>query len=82
IKSSPLEKKVLDCGAGGARPPLALFRQRRYESYGIDISKKSIESANIFARKNHLKLNIQLGDMKAIPFEDESFSFVYTQNSL
>ncbi len=82
IASSPLEKKVLDCGAGGRRPPLALFRQKGYQTYGIDISKATIDAANAFAEQNQLELNIQFGDMRKLPFEDESFSFVYTQNSI
>ncbi|MFX1256016.1 MAG: class I SAM-dependent methyltransferase [Promethearchaeota archaeon] len=82
IKSSPLEKKILDCGAGGMYPPLAFFRQKGYETYGIDISENAIDAANAFAERNRFKLNIQRGDMRQISFEAESFSFVYTQNSL
>ncbi|MFX0205403.1 MAG: methyltransferase domain-containing protein [Candidatus Hodarchaeota archaeon] len=82
IAPSPLEKKVLDCGAGGKCPPIALFKQKGYQSFGIDLSKDSIDAANAFAEQNHLELNIQFGDMRKLPFEDEFFSFVYTQNSI
>jgi hypothetical protein len=30
--ASPLAKKILDCGAGGARPPLSLFHHHGYET--------------------------------------------------
>jgi hypothetical protein len=30
--------KILDCGAGGPVPPLALFHQHRFEAWGIDAS--------------------------------------------
>ena len=82
IDSSPLEKIILDCGAGGKRPPLALFNQRGYQTHGIDISKNAIRAAYRFATENDLNLNIRFGDMRKIPFENNSFSFVYTQNTL
>jgi len=72
IKSSPLDKNVLDCGAGGHRPPLALFKLKGYETCGVDISDKALQLASNFAELNHLNLNIQKGDMRNLPFDDES----------
>ncbi|MGD9380924.1 MAG: class I SAM-dependent methyltransferase [Candidatus Thorarchaeota archaeon] len=77
-----LEKKILDCGAGGPRPPLALFFEWGYEAYGIDISPDQIERAKIYGKENDIVLNLKEGDMRNLPYRDESFSFVYTQNSL
>ena len=51
-EKSSLDKKVLDCGAGGIRPPLALFSQRGYQTYGIDISEKAINASKKFAFEN------------------------------
>ncbi|MCG3218966.1 MAG: SAM-dependent methyltransferase, partial [Candidatus Heimdallarchaeota archaeon] len=34
--NSPLEKVILDCGAGGRQPPLALFNAYEFETHGID----------------------------------------------
>lgn len=82
IEATPLEKKILDCGAGGPRPPLALFCQYGYETHGIDISGSAISSALKFSEENGLKINIIEGDMRKIPFDDESFSFVFSQNSI
>ncbi len=82
IEAIPLEKKILDCGAGGPRPPLALFCQYGYETHGIDISESAISSALKFSEENQLNIDIIEGDMRKIPFDDESFSFVFSQNSI
>ena len=82
IASSPLEKKILDCGAGGAHPPLTLFYKKGYETHGVDISERSIQAANSFAEKHQINLILRKADMRNLPYDDESFSFVSTQNSL
>ncbi|MFW9963851.1 MAG: class I SAM-dependent methyltransferase [Candidatus Sifarchaeia archaeon] len=82
IEKSDLEKKVLDCGAGGSRPPLALFHGYGYEVYGIDISELAISASEKFAREHGISLNMTEGDMRDIPFDDESFSHVFSQNSI
>lgn len=80
--SSPLEKRVLDCGAGGKYPPLALFLDRGYETYGVEIGRKQLEKAQSFCKKNEIELNIFHADMRKIPFSDESFSFVFAYESI
>ncbi|MFW9903257.1 MAG: methyltransferase domain-containing protein [Candidatus Thorarchaeota archaeon] len=82
--NSNLKKKVLDCGAGGSQPPLYLFYQYGYETFGIDNSEHSIKSAEDFCIQNNLNidLNIRLGDMRNIEFEDESFPFIYSYNTI
>lgn len=82
IQSSTLEKKILDCGAGGPRPPLSLFSEYGFEAYGIDISLEQIRRAKLYSKRNGIVLHLREGDMRNLPFRDESFSFVYTQNSL
>jgi SAM-dependent methyltransferase len=72
-----LGKTVLDCGAGGRYPPLALFHQHGYESFGIDISYVEIERAQAFCAQHNIALNLQQGDARALPYRDRSFSFVY-----
>lgn len=76
------EKRVLDCGAGGARPPLALFHLLGYETHGIDIADKQVKSAQAFANKYGVDLNIRLGDMRKLEFDEEVFPCVYSQNSI
>ncbi|UYP46884.1 2-methoxy-6-polyprenyl-1,4-benzoquinol methylase, mitochondrial [Candidatus Lokiarchaeum ossiferum] len=78
----PLEKTILDCGAGGKVPPLALFQSYGFKTTGIDISEEQIKRANEYCKKNNVDLNIQYGDMTKIPFEDESFSYVYSTGSI
>ncbi len=82
IEYHPVEKTVLDCGAGGGRPPLALFKARGYQTTGIDISKERIDMTNQFAEKYNIDLNIIEGDMRNIPFEDNSFGCVFSFNTI
>lgn len=82
IDTTCLEKNVLECGAGGRYPPLALFYERGYKTYGIDIADDRISLANAFCREHDMNLNIIRGDMRNIPFGDESFSFVYECDSM
>ena len=70
--NSNLERRVLDCGAGGVQPPLYLFSQYGYQTFGIDINKNAIKNSEDFCKKNKLNvdLNIKLGDMREIEYED------------
>lgn len=77
-----LEKSVLDCGAGGEYPPLALFLDYGYKTQGIEISDSQIEKAKIFSEKYGVDLNISKGDMRELLFEDESISYIYSYNSI
>jgi len=79
---SPLEKVVLDCGAGGSQPPLSLFHEFGYYTFGIDIAEKSLEEVWEYSRVNSVTLNVVPGDMRAIPFPDDCFSFVYSYNAI
>ncbi|MGD8815300.1 MAG: class I SAM-dependent methyltransferase [Anaerolineales bacterium] len=80
--ASSLEKTVLDCGAGGSNPPLSLFYQYGYRTCGIEIADEALSEAHQFCIKNDMPLNILGGDMRSIPFPDESFSFVYSFNAI
>jgi ubiquinone/menaquinone biosynthesis C-methylase UbiE len=78
----PLEKEILDCGAGGDRPPLSLFYEYGYRTFGIDISGEQVELAQKFCKENNMELSILKGDVREIPFKDDSISFVYSINTL
>ncbi|MBN2794664.1 MAG: class I SAM-dependent methyltransferase [Clostridia bacterium] len=80
-QGSELEKKILDCGAGGALPPLALFHEFGYEVCGVENSLDQIHKAETFSKKNNMTLNLLHADMVQLPFEKESFSFVYSYNT-
>jgi len=73
---------VLDCGAGGNQPPLSLFYKHGYKTYGIEIAQPALTESAVFCKENNMPLNIFRGDMRAIPFEDEFFSFVYSYNAI
>jgi ubiquinone/menaquinone biosynthesis C-methylase UbiE len=77
-----MEKNILDCGAGGRFPPLALFYQHGYTTYGIDSSHGEIQLARQFLNKHDMKATIIKGDIRDIPFDDHSMSFVYSINTV
>jgi ubiquinone/menaquinone biosynthesis C-methylase UbiE len=80
---SSLEKTILDCGAGGRQPLIALFKEQGYKTCGIEISESAIRCANEFAEKHNIgDLNIQKGDMRKLPYKEEFFSFVYSYHTI
>ncbi|MTI71016.1 MAG: class I SAM-dependent methyltransferase [Firmicutes bacterium] len=79
---SDLKRIVLDCGAGGDCPPLALFNEFNYETYGIEISDKQLNKAYEFQKRNGVNLNILKGDMRNLTFKNESISFIYSYNTI
>jgi SAM-dependent methyltransferase len=80
--ASPLPKEVLDCGAGGDDPPLSLFYRYGYKTCGVEIAEQALQKAARFCQEKAMSLDIFRGDMRAIPFASESFSFVYSFNAI
>ena len=80
--SSSSSRRILDCGAGGNMPPLALFNTYGFDPFGIEIDFKALELAKVFEKRNNLNLNIEKGDMTKLEMEDSSFDFVYSYNSI
>ncbi|MCH4886215.1 class I SAM-dependent methyltransferase [Acidaminobacter sp. JC074] len=76
------QKSILDCGAGGPMPPLSLFYSHGYKTTGIDIVKSQVKVANDFGKDHNQVLNVLEGDMTKLQFEDDSFDFVYSYNSI
>jgi ubiquinone/menaquinone biosynthesis C-methylase UbiE len=83
-KNGDLKKKlkILDCGAGGAMPPLAIFVEQGFDAWGIDISEDQLDMAKQFCVENDVKINFQKADMQRIPFTNESFDCVYEHYSM
>ncbi len=73
---------MLDCGAGGDMPPLALFLEHGFKTLGLELSDAQIEKASRFSRLHGIELNISKGDMRELTFCDESVSFVYSYNTI
>lgn len=81
-EKSDFEKKILDCGAGGSKPKIAVFSERGYEAHGVEISNTQIERAQKYAEENNLEYKIAKADMRKLPYEDETFSFVYSYHTI
>lgn len=58
-----MNKRVLDCGAGGDCPSLSLFSEYGYLTHGIEFNITQLEEANRYANKKNQNLNIEQGDM-------------------
>ena len=83
--SSPLEKEVLECGAGvwsSYEPLLVRFYAHGYKTHGIEISDERLAVAQRYGAENGMALDISKGDMREIPFEDESMSFIFSYNTI
>jgi SAM-dependent methyltransferase len=77
-----LTKNILDCGAGGSPPPLSLFYQYGYKTYGIEIAEEPLAEAQRYCSENNMPLDIIRGDMRNIPFPSKKFSFIYSFNAI
>jgi ubiquinone/menaquinone biosynthesis C-methylase UbiE len=84
-EGSSLEKEVLECGAGVSpdlAPLLVRFFERGYKTHGVEISAQRMEAAVRYCEDHQLDLDIRQGDMRELPFEDESLSFVFSYNAI
>lgn len=83
--NSSLEKEVLECGAGiseDLEPLLVRFFDYGYDTHGIELSGERLLAAQDYCVENELDLDIREGDMRQIPFEDASMSFVFSYNTI
>jgi ubiquinone/menaquinone biosynthesis C-methylase UbiE len=83
--NTPLEKEVLECGAGispSLEPLLVRFFDYGYETHGLEISDERLMNALEYCEENELDLDIRKGDMRKIPFGDEAMSFVFAYNAI
>ncbi|MGY5859350.1 MAG: class I SAM-dependent methyltransferase [Candidatus Thorarchaeota archaeon] len=82
VRNELEEKHCLDCGAGGGRPPAALFSHYGFRTIGIDINKERLKMAEDFCKKENLQVDLQEGDMRNLDFPDESFTAVFSYNTI
>ena len=75
LKLLEKNKKILDlaCGYGRFTIPLA---KKGYDIEGIDITPALIQKAKETARKDRLEVKFRIGDMRKLPYENESFDSV------
>lgn len=79
---SELPREVLDCGAGGDCPPLGLFAEQGYNTWGVELDPAQLELAMAFSRKHDLDLNIIQGDIRELPYADQSISHAFCYNTI
>ena len=77
-----LEKRVVDCGAGGSMPPLGIFYTEGYKTIGVEMDDKQIALSKTFENKNNMNLNIMKGDMRKLPFNDCEIPYIYSFGSI
>jgi ubiquinone/menaquinone biosynthesis C-methylase UbiE len=59
-----------------------LFAHHGFAAYGIDISEQALQQSLAYAAQQGITLQLRHGDMRQIPFDDHSFSFIYSYESL
>jgi ubiquinone/menaquinone biosynthesis C-methylase UbiE len=69
------KEKILDLACGYGRFTIPLAKQG-YTIEGIDISPNLIEEAKKTAKKEKLSIKFQIGDMRNLPYRNESFDSV------
>ena len=77
-----IEKTIIDCGAGGKFPKIALYAMSGFEAYGIEISEDRMKMAEDYAKIKGLNINYVKGDMRNLPYESESYGFAYSYNTI
>jgi ubiquinone/menaquinone biosynthesis C-methylase UbiE len=67
--------RILDLACGYGRFTIPLARQG-YKIQGIDISPNLIAKAKITAKKEGLTLKFKMGDMRKLPYKEDSFDSI------
>lgn len=71
-------RRVLDHGCGAGRHAV-LLASEGYDVFGVDISPRGCELTSERLRDARLKGQITVGDMKALPYDDNSFDAVLSR---
>lgn len=81
---SPLEKEILECGAGVFEPEMeplfARFTRDGYKVHGIDIAEERLANARVYCEKHGIHADLRQADLRELPFEDQRMPFVYAYN--
>lgn len=76
---SQKKKDFLDLGCGLGRHTIQ-FAKNGFETSGFDLSKNSIERTKEYADAAGVKIDLKVGDMLNLPYEDNSFDCIYCRN--
>jgi ubiquinone/menaquinone biosynthesis C-methylase UbiE len=68
-------RDVLDLGCGYGRITVPLAK-KGYLMSGLDITPSLIHEAKEYAKKEKVEIDFQVGDMRALPYENNSFDAV------
>ena len=74
-------KRVLDLGAGLGRHSI-FFAQQGFEVTAIDISEYAVNYLKEWAKNENLSIECSIGDMVALPFQDDYFDCVFACHSI
>lgn len=67
--------RILDLGCGFGRITIPLAKEG-YKIEGIDITPVMIEKANELAKKENINITFKVGDMRNLPYNDNTFNIV------
>ena len=74
-------ERMLDLGCGNGRHAMYFARQGM-KAAGIDVSDQAIDWANDWAGREGLEVDFRVGDIRNLPFEDQSFDVVVSHGVL
>jgi len=77
LKKSKKSTKVLEVGCGRGTMS-AYFADNNYDTYLLDKSKKAMELAKKYFKKNNLKANFYTDDCLKLPFENNKFDIIFS----
>ncbi len=75
-------KKVMDLGCGSGRYSIALSMAGAEKVVGVDFNKKAFENAQKILSQKKLNVEFVEADILNLPFEDQSFDFVFSNGVL
>jgi len=75
-RTTPTGSRILEVAPGPGYLSIELAKFGRFEGTGLDISRTFVEIAHEYALEEGVKVDFQLGNASAMPFESESFDLV------